>query len=30
LADDIDECDFLGTVKLSNGELMFHIFRRYL
>ena len=29
LADDIDECDFLGTVNLLNGELMFHVFRRH-
>lgn len=25
-ADDIDNCKFLGTVKLYEGELMFHVF----
>ena len=25
-ADDISDCEFLGTVKLYEGELMFHVF----
>ena len=27
--DDIDNCKFLGTVKLANGGLMFHVFARH-
>ena len=25
-ADDVDAAHFLGTVKLMNGQLMFHVF----
>ena len=25
-ADNIDDCEFLGTVKLARGSLMFHVF----
>lgn len=25
-ADDIDSCEFLGTVNLDGGKLMFHVF----
>lgn len=25
-ADDISDCEFLGTVKLARGKLMFHVF----
>ena len=27
-ANDTDGCDFVGTVKLHNGSLMFHVFAR--
>lgn len=26
LSDNIDNCEFLGTVKLDDGRLMFHVF----
>ena len=28
LADDVSDCKFLGTVKLDEGRLMFHVFYR--